>query len=254
MKRERLRYWLGAAVVLLAGLSVVIPGSPIYLPRLLVPSQGHEGRSAGSWARDLSSEDAAARHEAIAAIGTFGADAADAVPAVAGLLDSPDPVDRQLASFALARMAPASQGAVPALARALGDDLADVRMNAALALCSLGAAARPAVPALIAALRRGGNGTRVGLFYFNVREMTAVALGRASAGTAEGVPALTEALRAARTERSRIATARALGEVGPPARPAVPELRALLGSDRGDGVEEAAREALEKIEGLSGQT
>jgi HEAT repeat protein len=254
VKSERLRFWLPVAVTFLGGLGLVVPGSPLSLPDLLAPGRTYEGRSPESWARDLTSADAEVRHEAIRAIGTFGDDAAEAVPALAGLLESPSPADRQLASFALTKMAPASQAAVGALARALSDDVVEVRMNAALALCRLGQAARPAVPALIAALRRRDNGARVGQFSLNVREMTAVALGRASAGTAEGTAALTEALREARTEGSRVAAARALGEVGPAARPAVPSLRALLGAGQSDEVEQAAREALGKIEGGAGPT
>src|SRR5207302_1530794 len=73
------------------------------------------------------------------------------------------------------------------------------------------------------------------------------ALGRASAGTAEGVPALTAALLADSTEEMHAAVARALGEVGEEARPAIPHLRALLQGKDG-WMREVAEEALKKIE------
>lgn len=248
MTRARLRRWLATAAVLLVGLSVLLPGSPFYLPDLVVRTEGYGGRSLRSWAGDLDHENAADRYAAIKAVGASGAGGAEAVPALAGLLESPDVRDRELASFALIRMAPAARDAVPALARALHDASPKVRMNAALTLNVLGSQARAAVPALIAAVGRPNNQARVGLFHLSIREAAALALGRASAGTPTGVPALTEALGEARTDMGRITLARALGEVGPPARPAGPRLGALLRSSHGE-VREAAREALAKITG-----
>jgi HEAT repeat protein len=61
------------------------------------------------------------------------------------------------------------------------------------------------------------------------------------------VPALTAALAAAKTDRSRRAVTRALGEVGRPAAPAVPQIRPFLKSADAD-LREAADWALSQIE------
>src|SRR5207248_7356444 len=88
----------------------------------------------------------------------------------------------------------------------------------------------------------------LGRFSFTLQELAAVALGRASAGTAEAVPALMAGLRADASDGMRMAAARALGEVGPEARPAVPLLREMS-KERNPDVREAAQEALQKIGG-----
>jgi HEAT repeat protein len=87
-------------------------------------------------------------------------------------------------------------------------------------------------------------------FPLTIQGMAALALGRASAGTTEGVAALCEALGAADTDNLRGNIARALGEVGPDALPAAPQLRELLTSVNVN-VRWTARESLGKIEGKS---
>lgn len=252
---KRRTLWLVAALVVLAALAVLIPGSPAHLPTLMGGGyfgQYHDGHSAGYWRDGLKSPDAEARRRAIFALGAIGPDAGEAVPALAVILrEDPDAEARQQAALALSKMAPASRAAVPALAEALADEEPFVRMNAALALSRLRAEARPAVPALIEALKDEDNRTNVGRFAATIAEAVALALGRASAGSADAVPALTEALAAARTVGMREARARALGEVGAEARPAVPQLQALL-QDKNVDVRWAAEDALRKIEGEPG--
>src|SRR5262249_32633722 len=84
------------------------------------------------------------------------------------------------------------------------------------------------------------------LFCVSIQEMMALALGRASAGTDEGVPVLKGALEAATTYRLRFVLARALAEVGHEAHPAAPQLRALL-ADRDVHRRRSAEEALLRI-------
>ena len=162
-------------LLLLAGLGLLIPGGPAYLPSLVVHySHYHQGHSLGYWVRALDQPDEEVRYQAIFALGTIGPDAAEAVPALATILtEDPDPEARHRAALALAR---------------------------------------------------------------------------ATAGTTEGVAALTEALENARTAQKRLLVARALGEVGAPARVAESQLRALLANDS-PAVREAAAEALRKIMG-----
>jgi HEAT repeat protein len=237
------------AVVVLAALAVLIPGSPVYLPSWFERGGSHDGHDLRYWVRALDSGDPEARYRAIFALGAMGPDAGEAVPALAAILaDDPDAEARHQASLALKKIGPAARTAVPQLTRALEDEEPIVRMNAALALRGLGTEARPAVPALIKALKREGNRTNLGQFHVTVQEMTALALGRASAGSGEGVPALTEFLQGAGTGETRQMAARALGDVGAEARPAVPQLHALL-KDSSPEVREAAEQALQKIEG-----
>jgi hypothetical protein len=234
---------------LLAGIGLVIPGSPAYLPSLLVHySHFHDGHSLGYWVRALDRPDTEVRRQAIFALGAIGSDAAEAVPTLARILtEDPDRSVRQQAALALAKMDLASAPAIPALARALDEDEDPaVRMNAAIALSRLGTQARPAVPVLVKALQRRDNRTNLKTFLFTIEEMAATALGRATVGTSEGVAPLLEALPDARTASERRLLAHALGEIGPPAKAAEPRLRALLADDSLE-VREAAKESLDKI-------
>ena len=61
-------------------------------------------------------------------------------------------------------------------------------MNAARALLQLGKASEAVTPALIEALRDDSNEIFVDAFTATVREVVALALGRATAGTDVGVP------------------------------------------------------------------
>ncbi len=248
MTRRRASRLVGA-FVLLAAMAVLVPGSPLYLPKLVDSGGWHDGHSKRYWIKALDSPDGDARRRAILALGAIGAEAGEAVPALAAILrEGPDRADRIEASLALSKMAPASGEAVPALTEALQDQDPFVRMNAAVALLRLGAQARPAVPALLKALDDETNQTTPGLFSCTIQERVAVVLGRASAGTAEAVPALLKVLEAADSHPTRAAAVRGLGEVGAAARAAAPRLRPLL-EDGNALVREAAEEALPKIEG-----
>jgi HEAT repeat protein len=235
-------------VVALAAVAVLIPGTPIYLPNLLSRSGLYEAGAARSWIKALDSPDAETRHQAVHALGAMGPEGAEAVPALARILrEDADYQDRGEAALALLKIAPASKAAVPELAQALEDKEPIVRMNSALALFRLGTESRPAVPALIKAMGEDDNDTNVATFTFTIRMMAARAVGRATAGTADGVPALSAALEGSHSEPMTLAVARALGEVGPEARPAVPQLRKLL-QDNSKDVRQAAEEALQRIE------
>jgi hypothetical protein len=152
--------------------------------------------------------------------------------------------------LALLKMGPASKSEVPALAQALKDPYPKVRINAALALCQLRGDARAATASLIQALEDEDNQTNVNIHNHTIQEIVALALGRAGAGDAQAVTALTAALQRAATEEMRAAAVRALGEMGPPARSAAPQLQPLL-KDHNSVVRQAAAEALRQILGDS---
>jgi hypothetical protein len=241
--------WSAVAVVPLAVLVVAVPGSPAYLPTVLNSPDRYGGQSAGHWVRELESPDRDARLRAVHALGAIGPAAGEAAPALARVLvEDPDPQTRAEAALALSKMVPPARGVAPALGQALADEDPVVRANAALALLKLGPEARPAIDALTRAVRDDRNQTYTVTYTFSAAETAAVALGRATAGTPDAVPALTEVLETASSDWMRRAACRGLGEVGPPARPATPSLRILLGDNDAD-VRAAAEEALVKIEG-----
>ncbi len=244
---RRLRWRVAGPVAALAVAAVLIPGTPAYLPNWLGPRAEYDGRPARGWMKNLTSPDPEARHQAAHALGAIGPEAEEAVPALAAVLhDDPDRQVRSEAALALFKMAPASRAAVPALGDALADENPVVRVNAALALLRMREEARPAVPALTRAVKDGRNVEYIGSFTVTTQEVAILALGRATAGTADAVPTLTEALEEARTDLTRRAAVRALGEVGPPARPAVPQLQALL-RGQSDDLRLVAEDALRKI-------
>jgi HEAT repeat protein len=248
---KRRAVWLGIALLVLPAFAVLIPGSPVYLPTFFATGGRYQGQPTRHWIASLDSGEAQARYQAIYALGAIGAEAEEAVPALAKILtEDPDHEARHQAAMALSKMDPASRAAAKALARALADAEPIVRMNAAIALFRLRAEARPAVPALIQALRDESNQTNLGTFHATIQEMAALALGRASGGSPSAVGALTEVLTADCTEETRIAVARALGEIGAPARSAAPLLRAML-RDQNLEVRQAGREALVQIGGAA---
>ncbi len=130
-----------------------------------------------------------------------------------------DSLDMPGAALALANIGPEARAAVPALIAALklSKDTPDqelIRFYARLALARIG---RPAVPALIEALKDQREG---------VAPLAGEALGWVLPPPKEAVPALRAALQ--KDRRHAAVYAHALGQLGPLARPAVPELTELL--------------------------
>jgi HEAT repeat protein len=251
MKRRK-AFLLAFVPLVLAGVAAAIPGSPVYLPKLLQPPPMYNDHPLPYWLEVVHSSDMMDRRQAARALGQIGTESDAAVTELTKvLLADADRGARIEASLALTKMDPASPtlvGAVPSLARALEEDKETVvRLNCAIALSRLGGEARPAVPALLRAVQDSRNDTNGKIFYFTVQEMAAVALGQASAGTAEAVPALTQKLAGARTATSRVYYVRALGAVGPQARPCLAAIRSLL-QDESPHLRQAAEEAIEHID------
>jgi HEAT repeat protein len=238
---------LWAGTVLLA-LGALIVFSPPYLEKLYVRKFTPEGRSADYWLAALDDSDVGTRIDAIQHLSTMPADGDRVVPVLARVMldEGRSRGERIESAFAMTKLAPATRSVVPELTRAVGDRDPVVRMDAVIALLRLRGEARPAATALAAAIRDDANDTNLTVFAFTIREHAVVALGFATAGTPEGVPVLTEALRDAQTPAGRRAAARALGAVGPEARPAVPRLRELS-KDADPDVRDAAAEALASI-------
>ncbi len=84
---------------------------------------------------------------------------APSVPALVTVLKDPDPLLRQNAARAFARMGPDAEAAVPELIAALADKDSGVRKYATRALGEIGPPAGKAVPALIQELRSTAKAT-----------------------------------------------------------------------------------------------
>lgn len=228
--RKRTFVWVGVALLVAATVALFIPGSPIYLTSILgADGLTVDGHSLSHWKSELTNPDPKSRQQAAKAIGTIGSNAGVAVPDVARLLtDDAEEDVRIAASVALVKMAPHTKTVVPELARALTDPNLQVRQNAINALGRLRTDARAAVPALIEAMRNPENDTNARLFLHTIQEGAASILGFVSAGTPDAVPALTDVLTGDASDHLKAAAARSLGLIGPPARPAVPTLYAML--------------------------
>jgi HEAT repeat protein len=250
MNKRRALGWLVIGLLTLAGTAVLVPKSPVYLPKIMGESGRYE-HSARYWISDLKSPDVEVRMKATQSLGDMGLDGAEAVPVLAKVMrEDPEWRVQNGAALALSKMAPASAAALHDLIAVLDGPDYWIRMNAVFALARLKSDARAAIPALIKATKEPTNRTNLGSFQNTIQQAAALALGRVSAGTAEGVPALTEGLAANDDHYTRVFFVRGLGEVGPEAKSAVPQLRQLLKHEDG-WLRESAQEALQKITGES---
>ena len=155
-------FWLVPVLVVLAGVAMAIPSSPLYLPTLITAGGHHDGHSTSYWIKALQNPDAATRRVAVHALGAIGSQADAAVPELSTMmLEDPNREVRIESALALTKMGPALSSTVPALTQALSDPEPGVRMNAVLALMRLKGEARPAIPALTQTLKDPANQTNV---------------------------------------------------------------------------------------------
>ena len=93
--------------------------------------------------------DAGDRVSAVKLLGTIGADASPAVPALIDALHDPESRTRAQVAKALGRIGPGASVAVPALTEMTKDEWWYVRENAAVALGKIGTKSSVAIPALV---------------------------------------------------------------------------------------------------------
>lgn len=199
-----------------------------------------------------------------------------AIPRLLDGLPARPPVLRDRIAAVLGESRPVLPEAVQALGRLLDDDpVSRVRMSAALALKQLGAEAGPAVPSLLKVLDEPGIGVYAAealaasgrepdrAVEVLIRELRTPApswkqeplvepLRRLAAEVPEALDALIEALRASPYKTVRLASAKALGRLGPAARAAVVPLilaseEERTGSAGSDNVHDESRYALSLI-------
>ena len=162
------------------------------------------------------------------------------------------------AAWALVELGPQAAKAIPALKIALKNKKYIIRISAARALAAV--AGKDAVPALIARMKKektlgiakpdrpNGEYNYNYNEHFSVRAAIIESLGELGPAAESAVPELSAALADPREEYfSREAAVEALGKIGPAAKSAVPLLRRLL-EDSSESLRQSAREAMQKIE------
>jgi HEAT repeat protein len=179
---------------------------------------------------------------ALQVLSRIGPEAAPAVPGIAELLKSGDAATKTEALFALGAIGPTAQAAVTIIADQLGDADPRVVQAAVYALGKIGPASNTALP-LLSKLTQSQD---------ELLRMTSVwAILKISPGTPQliqqALPVLVQGLKHSR-EFVRIEAAMALGELGPAASSAVPDLQGAA-SDTSAAVRSAVSAAIKKIKG-----
>jgi HEAT repeat protein len=137
------------------------------------------------------------------------------IPGLIGALDDPDAQIRVWAAGTLATLQAPEKAAVPALIKALKDSHANVRTHAVVVLGNIGKASQPALPLLASMLHDDPD--------FGVRQDVIAALARLDGKGKKAIPAIIQALQDKEPSVRSIA-AQWLGEYGPRAESAVPDL------------------------------
>ena len=173
--------------------------------------------------RKLKDGDFAARQSALRELGNMGR---PAVPDLISVLkNTNEPVVRQYAAMALARIGPEAMNAVPTLTEVLGDkrEEVEIRRLAATAVGMIGPNARAGIPALIRTLGDREEDSEV-------RRAAAMALGMIGAEAKEAVPALIESLKDEDSSLRGFALG-ALERIGPRPKAHIPTLLEALKDD-----------------------
>lgn len=179
------------------------------------------------------------RRGAIQGLSGFAASSIEAQALIAGRLQDPAPYVRSRAVNALSHLGDMSRNYLPQFIAALADGSDQVREEATQAIGALGAAGAPAFPAMIAASRNPDYRYPFFLKYA-IRDI-------AAKQSVSPVPLLIAALNDPENSvDGRAFAAETLGEIGPGARAAEPDL--LKASQDGPArVRSAAAEALAKV-------
>ncbi|MCA9267856.1 MAG: HEAT repeat domain-containing protein, partial [Planctomycetales bacterium] len=175
-------------------------------------------------------------------LGNIGADAKDAVPELTAALDVEDDADfRREVLFTLGRIGPASAPAMGKIVAILGADQNERVISAACyALGAMGPLASDAAPALVEIYNNGTEFQRM----LAIWALLKVRPGHESV-MKRAVPLMIQGLSNERPD-VRLEAIRTLGEIGPAAAEALPELTKLAsGSD--EATQKAAAEAIAKI-------
>jgi HEAT repeat protein len=215
-------------------LMVLEPEDEEYV-RLAVPSLG----------RALENPSGSVRREAATILARIGPKAAPAVDKLAAVLADPDPSIRNAVLMALASIGPDSTGAIPQILAEMSDRNNSVRYSAIFALGKIGKTARQALPILEKNLQDS-----------DAFLQTASAWAILQIDAKEGQKRATQCLKplmnglAIPDPRVRNQVVKALGLLGPAAKPAVKALQEISKEkDLDETIGKSVAEALEKIGG-----
>lgn len=183
-------------------------------------------------AKRLEDESPRVRWAALEALGRIGGGGGGQIEAVIACLRDPVPGVRRAAVGCAGRLGEAA--ALPLVSRLLAPQDEDIRDGVKAALVALGPDAAPGIPALAKAAADEAD-----VVLAEHATDVLVSIGEAS------VPALTQLL-ATPAGLAPITAATALGRLGPPAAPAIPDLVRLAVARKGD----ARRAALDALAGI----
>lgn len=182
------------------------------------------------------------RHYAIRAVTEMGPTAKGTVATLIELLAEDDVELRREVQFAIGAIGPDAAAAVPTLVKAISDKRPEVRNSAAYALGKIGPAAKTALPELRKHFSSDDSFFQLACVWSSLKIQPGDAeLSKLSA------PLLTKALDDER-ELVRAEVAASLGELGEPAKSALPKLRSMASRDHSLLVRGAASEAVKKLE------
>jgi HEAT repeat protein len=182
------------------------------------------------------------RLHAARVLGRIGPEAKEAAPALAAALDDAEGEYRREVQFALGAIGPAAAPAVPSLIESLDSDDDQIRNSAVYALGRIGPAAKTSASALTKLLSSEDDFVRFSALWALVRiEPNDKQLAAAA------VPAMVVLLADSR-ELVRAEAATTLGELGPAAKAALPDLK-KASADANPTVSAAAKQSIERISG-----
>jgi HEAT repeat protein/S1-C subfamily serine protease len=219
------------------------------------------------------SPDLGVRRSATGAVFALNGDAKSAFPVYIQAIEDSDSEERRIACNGLAAVGLEAKESVPALQKRLNDPDREVRLAAALALAKFGASAKEAAPSLVtlaqdndrdirsaalAALSGIGPGARNAVdglisllpLYANDKDGSAAIIGVLASVGKEAVGPLTQALRN-EDKAIRLGAVKALGKIGPPAKPSRNVLNQLGRMDKDEEVQRAIIASLNSISAKS---
>lgn len=206
--RPKRRPWLillPVILIALAALAMAIPGSPVYLPKVLQLEMELDGRRRSEWGADLSSADKEQRVKAAGVLGKMNEGGRQELPKLVKAIQTDPEADvRAACADAATKMYPElgsdkakgeyAAAVLEVFTAGLTDSEKRVRYTSAVGLLKLKALARPAVPALLAGCKDPDNDTNMNLYHATIQQVMLKALGEAAAGTPDAVPIFTALL------------------------------------------------------------